>query len=490
MTDHVRTSYRRHRKASWAFVLVAVTAGALAAVLPALGAAGDPIPPRSEPALVTPKLVDVGGSNFSCASDTGGAGPAGLSTFQVSNTPASQTTVTYNSTNASLPAGVEFKLTGLNGPHKGKFFAFRVTGASVFHVGVKGGNDHAWYNYAPGGVTADGAIPANGVPTTTTGLHATKKDANNFYVASITTFCYARVTTIGGRVFLDNDGDGAYDALGTPPDAGQNLWTVKLFNTSSSPAVQVGSSLVTPSPGTDPPGSYTFTGVPIGSNYKVCVQPPDDSGTWDQTAPSGTDCSDVSSALPAGRVITNLQSSPPAQNFGVQATIDASCTEEFGPEDVPTGSQIVEYKAQLTNPNGGLVCKDAVVMYSFDDAAANPYAIIHPTASAATDPYWVVERLRMKVPGGAQNPVTLKYDDTPFYGDMYTTMKMCTADPRTPGEEFKLGQSPANVMPPGMTAYGGPETTCMIQSTDFPSGNTYNYEAYIATIVDGIKTPT
>ena len=30
----------------------------------------------------------------------------------------------------------------------------------------------------------------------------------------------------------------------------------------------------------------------------------------------------------------------------------------------------------------------------------------------------------------------------------------------------------------------------MIQSTDFPSDDAYNYEAYIATIVDGIKTPT
>ena len=93
----------------------------------------------------------------------------------------------------------------------------------------------------------------------------------------------------------------------------------------------------------------------------------------------------VSSALPAGRAITNLQSPGASnQNFSVQATIDASCTQEFGPEDVPAGSQIVEYKAQLTNPNGGLECKDAVVMYSFDDAAANPYAIIHPTASAGT----------------------------------------------------------------------------------------------------------
>ncbi len=494
MTDHVRTSYRRHRKATWIF-LVALAAGALAAVLPALGAVGDPIPPASKPAGVTPTVVEIGGSNFDCTGNTGGVGPAGLSTFQVPNPPQSQASVTYNSTNTAnmttpLPSGVSFTLKGLSGPDKGKFFAFQATGASVFHVGVKGGNDQAWYNYTtphPGGVTADGT-ESNGNVSNSSGLHATKT-MNNFNVASYATFCYKRASTISGRVFLDNDGDGAFDASGTPPDAGQNGWTVTLFNTSSggSPV-----PLTTPSPSSAPAGSYTFT-VPIGSNYKVCVQPPADSGTWDQTAPSGTDCSGVSSALPAGRVITNLQS-PGASNqdFGVQATIEASCIEEFGPEGAPAGSEIVDYKAQLTNPDGGTDCKPAVVMYSFDDLSANPYAIIHPTASAdPDDPYWVVERLRMKVAGGAQNPVTLKYDDTPFYGDAYTPMKMCTADPRATGEEFALGEDPTNVMPPGMTAYGGPETTCMIQSTDFPSGNLpYNYEAYIATIVDGIKTPT
>ena len=87
MTQQVRTSYRKHRRATWALVLVALTAGALAAVLPALGAPGDNIPPPSQPANVMPKVVNVGGSNFSCANNTGGFGPAGLSTFQITNPP-------------------------------------------------------------------------------------------------------------------------------------------------------------------------------------------------------------------------------------------------------------------------------------------------------------------------------------------------------------------------------------------------------------------
>ena len=158
-------------------------------MLPALGAVGDDIAPQSLPAEVTPKVADIGGSNFDCTRDTGGAGPAGLSTLQVPNPPQSQTTLTLNSTKRKrFPAGVSFTLKGLNGPDKGKFFAFQATGANVFHVAVKGGSDQAWYNYRakyPGGVTADGATASNGFPGTnpSTGLHATKT-MNNLNVAS------------------------------------------------------------------------------------------------------------------------------------------------------------------------------------------------------------------------------------------------------------------------------------------------------------------
>ena len=475
MTDHVRTSYRRHRKATWTFLLVALAAGALAAVLPALGAVGDQIPPaergRCNPDPRQRRRVELQLRQRHWWSRPRGS--VDLPDHESSLIPGPRHLQPFS-------AGVTLTLRGLNG----KFFAFQVTGASMFHVGVKGGTDHAWYNYAPGGRTHDGAAVAGGVPTTSTGLHATLKNANTLHSASITTFCYARVTTISGRVFLDNDGNGSFTSS-TPPDAGQNGWTVKLFNTSTGgPPV----SLTTPSPGTDPAGSYTFTGVPIGSNYKVCVEPPDDSVVWDQTVPTeNTACSDVTDALPIGQVITNLQSAATGKDFGVQPTIGADCIEEFGPEALE-GSQIVEYKAQLTNPGGGSDCKDAVVMYSYLDGS-DPYAVIRPTANADPDDvYWVVERLRMNVPGvpvGAQNPVELEYDDDEPYGDVYGTMKMCLKDPRVSNDDFALAEDPSlpAVMP-------SDETSCMIQSTDFPSGNTYNYEAYIASAVDGIKTPT
>ena len=60
-------------------------------------------------------------------------------------------------------------------------------------------------------------------------------------------------------------------------------------------------------------------------------------------------------------------------------------------------------------------------------------------------------------------------------------MKMCTADPRSTGQLFELASNPATVMP------SASDTTCMIQSTDLPSGALYNYEAYTVSTVDGLK---
>ncbi len=162
MTQRVRTRYRNHRRASRVALLGVAAAAALAAlaiVLPALGAAGDSIPPASIPLGVTPTDVAVGGSNFSCTTNTGGQ-PPGMSSFSVSSLPNSTTPVTYNSSNSSLLTGVSLTLTGVNGQSKGKFFSFAMTGANVFHVGVKGGNDIAWYNYfgnssTSGGVQSD-----------------------------------------------------------------------------------------------------------------------------------------------------------------------------------------------------------------------------------------------------------------------------------------------------------------------------------------------
>ncbi|HSG14130.1 MAG TPA: hypothetical protein VLA22_09690, partial [Gaiellaceae bacterium] len=66
MTQQVRRTYRNHRRGAWAAVLVVLVAAALAVVIPAFAAEdGAPILPPSVEG-VTPTVVNVGGSNFSC----------------------------------------------------------------------------------------------------------------------------------------------------------------------------------------------------------------------------------------------------------------------------------------------------------------------------------------------------------------------------------------------------------------------------------------
>jgi len=488
MTEHVRTSYRKHPRAAWMLVsgILLLAALALAIVIPAFGAptADTLIPPAAKPSTVVPILTNIGGSNFSCTTNVDGM--TGLTAFQVSNPPQSQTSVEYNaantaSTSTPLPAGVKFTLSGINGPDKGKVFAFKAEGGvTVFYVGVKGGTDTARYKYAPSGVSADGADPATNVfPTgklsdsTSTGLHSTKS-SNGFNVASIATFCYARTTTISGRVYLDNDGDAIFDSSGDVPDTGRGGWTLTLYDTSSS--TQLGTKTSSSN------GTYQFDGVPIGSTYKVCATPP--SGAWFQTVPTGnTACS--SPALPAGQQITTpLQGPATGKDFGVEPTVTPSCDVPFGEGNV-FGSG-VEYSAQLS-PNGTACKTGDVVMYTYN-LDGTRFATLHPASGSGT--FKVVEHIRWRGFGEAQNPVTLWYDDDPPYdGANKKTMLLCKSDPRTDptGDPFVLPStvSDTDVLPTN-------ETSCMLRSTDSAPASTDSdtsraYDAWIYSNVDGTR---
>ena len=208
MTQHVRKRYRNHRKATWAAVFVVLVAAALVLVLPALGInntncnpanTSTCVKPASTHQGVTPSIAPVGGSNFSCAkagaSYGGPATPSGMREFQISKpTPGSYT---------DPATGVIFDVlppTGNQAPTS--FFSFRVRGgaAVVYHVGVKGGTNVAWYDYF-NNMPADPALgPQRGV-FSDDDLHSTpdsKYTASkpSFFVASITTFCYSAPLTV------------------------------------------------------------------------------------------------------------------------------------------------------------------------------------------------------------------------------------------------------------------------------------------------------
>lgn len=490
MAQQVRRGYRNHRKAAWglaiflavaiAAVVIPIASGAsdktYTMLFPSAGAVTPPPPSPPTTGSATAQMLCAGNSYTSVR-------------VQITNTAKSSS---LGSANITFPSNVT--LTGAPS------FVSGAPGAATI---TKSGNlvmirqlSLAKNAVVTVSVALDAAATAGSVQQIT----AVVKQSNDFndsgqnpdanVFATPATFPTLQVlsctTTISGRVYLDNDGDGTYDGTGTPADAGQSSWSVYLYNTSS--ANQVGDPIVTPAT-----GLYTFTDVPMGSNYKVCVKPPTGSGTWGQTTPTGnTACSTVASALPAGQQITDLQGPAADKDFGVEQTITPSCTTTFSAPLIGLGDGVVDYTAQLTAPPLTTGCKGAIVMYSYLDSSGTPYATIHPPATSTdTTDYWVVERLRWKMDnGGAQNPVTLRYDDSKPYGSNMSTMKMCTADPRLAGEDFQLAVNPATVMPPGTNADGVAHTTCMIQSTDLSSGATYNYEAYTVSIVDGLKGPT
>jgi hypothetical protein len=463
MTQQVRNGYRNHRKATWGLALALIVAIAAVAIPIASGASD-----KTYTLAVSPASI--------CSSSTPGE---------------ASTVVTITNTAKSATLGsmeISFPLNSISTVSRGT-----VRQEATRDV-IQGLNNLNLAKNAPLNITV--TFKAN-VTFGPTNITAVVKQANNFNDSSGTANLFENPTpwpqltvggcvTVSGTVYLDNDGDGTYDSTGSPADAVQSGWSVSLYNTSTSG--RVGNPTLS---GAD--GIYTIKDVPIGQNYKVCVQPPANSGAWSQTTPPGTACSAESSATPAGKVITNLQAATATGNdFGVEQTVTPSCNGTFSAPLIGMGTGIVDYRAQLTAPPGTNGCKASVVMYSYLDSSGKPYATIHPPATSTdTTDYWVVERLRWKVDkSGAQNPVTLQYDDSKPYGDNMSTMKMCTADPRLAGQDFQLAVNPATVMPSGTNADGVAHTTCMIQSTDLPSGATYNYEAYTVSIVDGLKGPT
>src|ERR1700752_5267851 len=94
MTQHARTNYRRHRKATWAVVLFVAVVGALVApVLPATGATGDPTGLPSDPLGVQPIENPNGGNTFTCPSGSG------FNQFKINNPKSG----TYSTTVSGVP---------------------------------------------------------------------------------------------------------------------------------------------------------------------------------------------------------------------------------------------------------------------------------------------------------------------------------------------------------------------------------------------------
>jgi hypothetical protein len=465
MTQQVRTTYRNHRKGAWAAVLVVLVAAALAVVIPALAAEdGTPIPPESV-AGVTPTLVNVGGSNFSCTDPMGnsGTGPKdpSLMTFAVSNVPNSTTPAIWNQANTAgtstpLPAGITFTIYGVNGKDKGKQFGFTVTGARVFHIGSNGGSDTAWYDYVhsgqPLGVSKDG-LTSTGSVSGDKYLHATAKDpadSKTLYNASWTTFCYKPVIQVSGYVYQDENANGTKDS-GEPGLGGRDVTFNGAVAATSRSSDGYYEALVTP-------GTYTLCSS--AGTGEVQTQPAPNSycggkGGWHADYTADT---------------TN-------RNFGFTGGVAGQCGDassaplESSLES--TGATVIA-KFQAVGGNCKVAGKD-LVFTTYDDGSSR-VAQLSPVGSLGTATcdlstgagcQIVAQKITWTISGDSSDTSTLKYDDPPYgsAGDPRVLL-FCKKDPRTAGGDgvtlqSGAGYSPADILPSG-------ETSCLIEEIQGP----------------------
>jgi hypothetical protein len=186
MTQHVRTSYKKHRKTTWGIVLLVAIVGALiATVIPATGAPGDPTGLRSDPLGVQPIEDPSGGSTYTC--------PQQFNQFQINN----PKTGTYSTTVSGVPVSFTLTISGGGPTTKDKYLSFRSNIAAVGIVAIKGGTKTALYTYSSPAL-ADGYGSGTTNPLTVDvdgtngkiGLHAPVDSSGSPYSVSYTTFCF------------------------------------------------------------------------------------------------------------------------------------------------------------------------------------------------------------------------------------------------------------------------------------------------------------
>lgn len=444
MTQHVRTSYRKHRRAAWGLALLAAAAVALVMFVAMAGAAN-----VSSDKGVTPTTIDLGGQANDCSSSQ--VNSVADWDFRVVN-PINGTTYTDTRTGASFRITLDASQITLG---------FVGTKAAVYDLVVKGGQKSNWYDYdatnGPGPVTNDGT------------LHAPPK-GNTYFPVSHVSFCYSTKGSISGTVYNDLDSNGALKTS-SPAEPGLAGWTVKAYNSS-------GTAVATSGP-TGSNGSYTLSNLELGSTYAICATP--SSGLWALTEPTSTPS--ACSTSPGGRGWSVELLASATKNFGAQSGVIPTCNTPFSGQAFGSAAGNVEYSAQLVPQ--GTECKDGfVVMYSYLPNTNELFATLHPPAENLNDPWEVVEHIHWEgITLDTQNPITLWYDDSfPYDGNPHTNLVPCNLDPRDGPNDFELPASHGDLTP-------GTETSCMLSSTDSAGSgpDDRSYDAWIYSNVDGTR---
>jgi hypothetical protein len=433
---------------------------------------------------ITPVLLANGGQDNDCSffynvkpnSDGTVTTPNGtrLHQFYIDN-PKPGTKVTDPATGATFTPTVDTK---------NNLLSFVSTGASIVDVGVKGGTQTTLYNYDgyvgtppapnptpnyPGSVTQDSNLHPPVSKTSGSGANTTY----TFYTVSHVGFCYKPVATVSGTVYTDPDG--SHNANNSSPLAGA---TVTLYDTSGATVTSTTSSAT----GSSSP-NYSFSNVPVGDNYVLCVASTPAGNTYKETSPTAN-TAQCTGTYTAGNVITNLSSSNGSnQNFFLQPVTPC-------PSD---GSPIT-----YNGPNGIVYtmfsCKGGQV-YTFSSgvepsgiASGNPFVSVLPINTTGTlKP--TMERVLLPDPivsGANGRQPTFKglaYTDTaPYDPNNLKPLQECMVDPSDASNGHPgtlVNTSASGILPSG-------EDSCFVSIKTFvdSSGNGW-LEAYNYTEIDG-----
>jgi hypothetical protein len=491
MTQHVRTGYRRHRTYVWAVAVVVFAAAALAVVLPAVGANGDPIPPPSDPVGVLPTENSLSGSTFTCSSLST---PHASQQWQIDSLTAGATTTYTLTATTGQTAKLTIRVADGNNQTNDKYMSFHIVGGRISDIGLKGGAKTAVYHYgnspaqwvdadgyaglngSAGTVNADGSVSGLTVEAGDTdhdgrtGLHATLDNQGKLYQLSWTTVCWDPVVKIEGTIYRDTNGDGS--TTGDSAIAHQV-------------SLNGGAPITT---GSD--GKYSFV-VPSGGNYLVCAPA---ASNEVQTKPNDHDGSTNACTDADGYSFTNLTTDQTGKDFAFSGGITASCAS----------GNLFESQINSSDANAidrarfyyfGSSCKadDKQFVFTTYTDGTSRRAKLQAVSPLGGDCQpngdgcqIVAERITWSFTGSSPDVKTLSYDDTADGGSS-GVMQFCKVDPfdytASDGVTLLPDLVPSDILPSG-------QSSCLARTTQFgPPGAAsrvdQTYSAYDSTKIVG-----
>ena len=454
MTKQVRTAYRSHRKAAW--VVALAVAGAVAAVvIPLANAAGKTYTLTATPAAT-------------CAS------PA-TTQVTIKNTGSPQTLGS---------AEIYFPPNTVNTVASASAGTWRASASSASSGGTKDilGLDNI--NLAPGASRSVNVTFKPGVTFNTT-ITAAAKQSNRFNDAggganlfdlqgAFPTLKIVTCVTVSGQVYQDRNLDNTFTTGNEGFDDSDlpKAWTVRIYEKiggSYSPTAFA----TTTSSGTD--GAYTFTQVPTGSDYKICVTAttvPDSSSKWALQSPTGnTECAPISNGGPttAANLLPNLSANASGKDFQVVPVVGP-----FGKNDVSTvPGYIVEGGSSTTKPD------QFYVQDTWVDSQGHTNFRFSPIGSCAANcslRIYLLETLTADIAlddlDGHQ--AELRYDDSPPFLDAdLNPMPYCDKDPGPASNLATVGVLP------------GSDTSCIVSGQQTVTAGNVHVVYHVYTAYDG-----